>query len=77
MLELLLTAGAAINLKGVNDWTPAHMGASLDGVEALRILVRHGADLAIRTDIDDYATPPEEARNLGTLKAAQYLESVA
>ena len=76
ILELLLTHGAAINVKGINDWTPAHMAAARDDVEALRLLVRHGADLSIRTDIDDYATPLEEARNLGKLAAAAYLEGI-
>jgi len=75
VLESLLAAGAAVNLKGVNDYTPAHMAAALDDVEALGILVRHGADLTIRTDIDHYATPLEEARNLGKLHAVKYLET--
>jgi ankyrin repeat protein len=55
-LELLLAAGAPVNQKGINDWTPAHMAAARDDVAALRILVRRGADLTIRTEIDDYAT---------------------
>lgn len=76
VLEMLLAAGAPVNRKGINDWTPAHMAAARDDVEALRLLVRHGADLTIRTDIDDYATPFEEARNLGKVNAAKYLESV-
>jgi len=38
--------------------------------------VRYGADLTIRTEIDDYATPLEEARNLGKLEAVKYLEGV-
>jgi ankyrin repeat protein len=76
VLERLLAAGASVNLKGINDWTPAHMAAASDDVEALRILVRHGADLSIRTTIDDYATPLEEAQNLGKLNAAKYLASV-
>jgi ankyrin repeat protein len=74
LLELLLQAGAPVNLKGVNDWTPAHMAAARDDVDALRILVSHGADLSIRTEIDEYATPLEEARNLGKLNAVRYLE---
>lgn len=75
VLELLLRAGAPVNLKGVNDWTPAHMAAARDDVDALRVLVAYGADLSIRTEIDDYATPIEEARNLGKLRAVRYLES--
>ena len=52
------------------------LAAARDDVEALRILVRHGADLSIRTDIDNYATPLEEARHLGKLKAVEFLERV-
>lgn len=74
VLELLLRAGAPVNLKGVNDWTPAHMAAARDDVAALRVLVAHGADLSIRTEIDDYATPLDEARSLGKLNAVRYLE---
>jgi len=76
VLKLLLQAGAPINLKGINDWTPAHMAAAKDDIDALRILVQHGADLSIRTEIDDYATPLEEARNLRKMNAVRYLESV-
>jgi len=69
IIELLLKFGADVNLKGINDWTPAHMAAARNDVEALKILVKHGADLNIRTDIDDYATPLEEARMLNSLKS--------
>jgi ankyrin repeat protein len=74
MLEILLNAGASVNLKGINDWTPAHMAAARDDVKALRILIRFGADLSIRTNIDEHATPLEEARNLGKRNAAKFLE---
>jgi ankyrin repeat protein len=74
ILEMLLRAGASANLKGINDWTPAHLAAARDDVEALKILIRYGADLTVRTDIDDYATPLEEARTLGSSKAVSYLE---
>ena len=77
ILELLLRAGAPANLKGRNEWTAAHLAAARDDVEALRILVAHGADLSIRTDIDDFATPLEEARILGSRHAVAFLESVA
>lgn len=77
LLELLIEASAPINSKGLNDWTPAHAAAARDDVEALKILVRHGADLNIRTCIDDYATPLEEARNLGKQAAVEFLESGA
>jgi len=76
LLELLLAGGAPVNLKGQNDWTPAHWAAAGDDVEALRILVGHGADLSVRTTIDSYATPLEEARALGKKNAVAYLKSV-
>jgi len=76
VLELLLAAGAPVNLKGKNDWTPAHMAAAYDDVDAPRLLVRFGADLTIRTTIDDYSTPLEEARTLGKAAAAKYLDSL-
>ena len=77
VLRLLLDAGAPVNRKGINDWTPAHMAAARDDVEALRLLVAHGADLTIRTEIDEYATPLEEARHLRRYRAVAFLESVA
>jgi ankyrin repeat protein len=76
VMERLLRAGAPVNLKGINDWTPAHMAAARDDVDGLRVLVAHGADLSIRTDIDDRATPLEEARNLGKRNAAEFLEGL-
>jgi ankyrin repeat protein len=76
VLEMLLKVGAPVNLKGINDWTPAHMAVSRDDAEALKILVGHGADLSIRTEIDDHATPLEEARKWRKTVALRYLESV-
>ena len=76
IIALLLDAGAPVDLKGINDWTPAHMAAARDDVEALRLLVAHGADLSIRTDIDSYTTPLEEARILGKSNAVAFLEEM-
>ena len=76
ILEMLLRAGAPVNQKGINDWTPAHMAAARNDVESLKLLVQFGADLSIRTAIDHFATPLEEARHLGAQDALRYLESV-
>lgn len=75
VLGRLIAAGAPLNAKGVNDWTPAHMAAARDDVEALALLADSGADLSIRTGIDDYATPLEEARHLGKARAVAFLEA--
>jgi hypothetical protein len=61
IMAMLLEAGADINARGINDWTPAHHAAVRNDVEALKFLVESGADLTIRTRIDEYATPLEEA----------------
>ena len=52
------------------------MAAARDDVDALRLLVAYGADLSIRTEIDNYATPLEEARVLGKRNAVAYLEGL-
>lgn len=66
IIRMLLKAGADINAHGINDWTPAHYAAVRNDVEALRVLVESGADLSVRTRIDEYATPLEEAEILGS-----------
>lgn len=74
VLDLLLRSGAPTDLHGINNWTAAHMAASRDDVEALRILKRHGADLgAIRNDFG-ITTPLDDARTLKCWKAAAFLE---
>jgi ankyrin repeat protein len=76
IIQLLIDNGAPINKKGINDWTPLHMAAARDDIEALKILVSNGADLTIRTEIDEYATPLEEAKILKKLKAVEYLKNI-
>ncbi len=77
IFELLLQYGASVNARGINDWTPAHMAAAHDDIKALELLIRYGADLSIRTRIDDYATPLEEARVLKSTRAIEFLENLA
>lgn len=74
ILRALLQAGAPVNAFGVNGWTPAHMAAAREDIEALKLLIEHNADLSIRTNIDDYSTPLEEARLLGKEKSVRFLE---
>lgn len=76
VLRLLIEHGAPLDKKGINDWTPLHKAAVSEDIEALKILVAAGADLSIRTEIDDYATPLEEARNLKKMSSVKFLESV-
>ena len=80
LLELILNAGADVNLKGSNDWTPAHLAAVNNDVKVLEILIQHGADLSIKTSIDEYATPLEEAIIMNRFRpcsdAIEYLRSL-
>lgn len=81
ILALLLQNRAPVNARGLNDWTPAHLAAARDDVEALRILVAHGADLSICTreaysPTHETLTPLEEARELNAQRAIEFLEKV-
>ncbi|MBR1146103.1 ankyrin repeat domain-containing protein [Bradyrhizobium sp. AUGA SZCCT0431] len=64
LLRLLLSRGADIAQRGVNDWTPLHYAVSRDDVPAIELLLAHGADVSARTRIDDFTTPLEEAKRL-------------
>ena len=77
VIELLLEHGAPLNIHGINDWTPAHMAVVREDIEGLKQLIRFGADLSIRTRIDDYATPLEIARIHGKTNVLRFLENLA
>ncbi len=64
-LKLLLEHGADIHQRGVNDYTPLHFAVRQDDPGAVEILLEFGADPAIRTRIDHYGTPLEEAERFG------------
>jgi len=78
ILEILLSSGANPNIQGSIGWTPAHKAAFDNDVEALKILVKHGAEVLAR--IDNYTTPLEEARRSGRTReyndAISYLETL-
>lgn len=72
-ITLLLSHGADIGQRGINDWTPLHRAAANDDVAAVALLLAHGADPRARTRIDACATPLEEAEHLGRTRAAEAL----
>lgn len=73
LTELLLEHGADVNARGINGWTPLHAAAGRDDPVLLALLVRHGADPSIATNVDDYETPLEQAERGGQSKAAAFL----
>jgi uncharacterized protein len=75
LLTLLLAHDAPVNLQGINDWTPLHMAAAREDLHAMELLLQAGADPTIRTRIDSYATPLEEARILKCWNAVAFLEA--
>jgi ankyrin repeat protein len=77
VLELLLSHGADVGQRGVNDYTPLHYAAALNDCRAIELLAAHGADLEARTNIDDFTTPLEEAERCGHAQAAQLLRKLS
>ena len=73
VLRMLIKAGGDLAERGLNDWTPLHLAAAREDLEACRILLDAGADREARTRIDNYATPEEEARKLGKITAANFI----
>jgi len=74
ILKILIDADADIHIHGTNDYTPLHLAAALDDLKAIKILLQAGANIDSRTRIDEYATPEEEARSMGSHMAADFLK---
>ena len=72
IVKLLLRHDAQMT-PGVNDWTPLHYAVNLRDLEAVRLLLEAGADPTVRTRIDNYTTPLEEAEAAGFTEGATLL----
>jgi ankyrin repeat protein len=74
VMRLLLHYGARVDQRGINDWTPLHYAVVRGNLEAVKLLLEHGADPQARTRIDDCSTPLEDARAAGFAEAAALME---
>jgi uncharacterized protein len=74
IVELLLSFGAHIEQRGINDYTPLHYAAAMNDLRMIKLLLAYGADTTVRTGIDDFSTPKEEADNRGFSEAARILK---
>jgi len=73
ILKMLLSFGADIQQRGINDYTPLHYAANAEDIPAMELLLSFGADLQARTRIDECATPREEAELLGRTQSVEFL----
>lgn len=71
IIKLLLSFGADINQRGINDYTPLHMAVSERNLPAVEILLDAGADPRLRTRIDDCETPGKMAEQAGLRQIAE------
>ncbi|MCL7971774.1 MAG: ankyrin repeat domain-containing protein [marine benthic group bacterium] len=75
LVALLLDRGADIQQRGVNGYTPLHWAAAENDPHLVEWLLARGADPRAKTNVDDYATPLEEALILGNQEAARALRA--
>jgi tetratricopeptide (TPR) repeat protein len=70
-LELLIGAGADINVRNRGGSTPLHAAAQRDAVESLRVLLASGAD--VHACDSQGLTPQQVANVVGSKKVAAYM----
>jgi uncharacterized protein len=77
LVELLLSRGADIQQRGVNDYTPLHYAAARNDAKLIELLLARGADPNAKTRIDEFATPAQEAELLRCSEAVEALRKVS
>jgi len=75
IVSVLLSFGADIQQRGVNDFTPLHYAASKNDVRMIEQLLANGADPNAKTRIDDFSTALEEAEKRSFSYAGQLLRA--
>ncbi|MCR9213978.1 MAG: ankyrin repeat domain-containing protein [Proteobacteria bacterium] len=74
LLDLFLDAGADIHQRGFNDWTPLHYAVAQKDLKAVIYLLNRGADPHLKTRIDDFSSPLEDAENIGFYESIDALK---
>ncbi|MBZ5535541.1 MAG: ankyrin repeat domain-containing protein [Acidobacteriia bacterium] len=76
IIQALVSSGADVNQRGINDYTPLHYAVAQNDPKAVELILSHGADRTARTRIDHYATALEEGEILGRDEAVQVLRKL-
>jgi len=76
ILELLLSFGADVQQRGINDWTPLHYAVAQNDLRMIELLLAHGANPHAKTRIDNYSSPIEDAKERNFSEAARLLEKL-
>jgi len=66
-MQTLLTAGAAVNARNAQGWTPLHVAAAGGDLTVVALLLKHGADVHAQSYIG--TTPLDNATTYGGRKA--------
>lgn len=65
LVEALIAHGADVDQRGVNGYAPLHIAAAQGDLAMVDLLMSHGADPNVITNIDDMETPVEVASAAG------------
>ena len=73
LVDLLISHGADVAQRGVNDYTPLHFAAERGDLALVELFLGHGADPNQITHIDDMETALELAERAGQTEVAERL----
>jgi ankyrin repeat protein len=71
IVELLLSFGADVRQRGMNDWTPLHCAVARRDLRTIELLLKHGADPHAKTRIDDCTSAFDDAEASGFSEAIE------
>lgn len=72
-IDWIVRHGASVDRRGINEWTALHAACRAGFSGAVRVLVKHGADVNANTVIDGGWTPLMEACVAGNREIVEFL----